>query len=157
MKILIALFTLFISTSIFAADRNAAYNLICKPLPFESERNQCINIIKPFSYFDAGALKMCAQFPFTNTKFECLGYIGNKEYMAYEIEACQATVFDTKKLECLRDNGTVTGGGGSGCLPNQDVLLQLRAAQQDLNNGQLGSVDKRLTFLIAKFSNPNCR
>ncbi|MBY0413224.1 MAG: hypothetical protein K2Q18_03620, partial [Bdellovibrionales bacterium] len=81
MKFLIS-FLILASTAAFSGDRDTAYNLICKPLPFESERTKCIEIIKPSSYFNDEVLAMCAEFPFTQTKMTCLGFIGNKNYAA---------------------------------------------------------------------------
>lgn len=157
MKTLIVLLTMTSSLA-FAGDRNTAYNLICRDLTFESERNNCIEIIRPHSYFDDQALAICADFTFDSDKTKCLGLIGGKQYDAYEIEACKNTTYDPDKLTCLRVNGRPANGGGNRpCIPRQQVLGQLQSGLYDLRAGNLGTVDKRLQYLIANFSNPSCQ
>lgn len=155
MKILLAFTFALASMASFAGDRNTAYNVICKPMAFESDRSRCVAQIRNYNYFDDNALAICASFPFNNTKMECLSYIADKRYEAYEIDTCRNATFESEKLACLRDNGS--NGGGAGCLPTYEVLNQLRSAQYELRNGNPGTVDKRLTYLISRFSNPNCQ
>lgn len=150
----IALFLLLLSSLAFAGDRNTAYNMICKPMSFESERTKCLNVIKPFNYFNDDALQMCANFNFDSKKLECLGYIGDKSYEFYEIDTCRNTTFDSERLNCLRNNGTPATAT---CLPKTEVINQLRAAQYEIRSGQMGTADKRLEYVIARFSNPNCQ
>lgn len=157
MKILIVLLTMASSLA-FAGDRNTAYNMICKDLSFESDRNKCINIIRPHSYFDDQALAICADFSFDSTKTQCLGYVAGKQYDRYEIDTCKNATFDSEKLTCLRVNGRPANGGGNyPCLPRQEVVSQLQASLTDLRTGNLGTVDKRLQYLLSNFSNPSCQ
>lgn len=157
MKMLIVLLTMTSSLA-FAGDRNTAYNMVCKDLSFESDRNKCVETIRPYGYFDDQALAMCANFTFDSNKIQCLGFIGGKQYEAYEIDTCRNTTFDSDKLACLRTNGRPTNGNGNRpCLPRQEVLGQLQSGLTDLRVGNLGTVDKRLQYLIANFSNPNCQ
>lgn len=155
MKKFILLTLALLSFNAFSGDRNTAYNVICKPMAFESDRNQCVAQIRPYNYFDDRALSICAGFAFNNVKMECLSYIADKYYAAYEIDTCRNTTFDSEKLACLRNNGN--HGGNQGCIPRREVLDQLRSAQYDLRNGNYGTVDKRLTYLIGQFSNVNCQ
>ena len=154
MKMLIVLLTMTSSLA-FAGDRNTAYNMVCRDLTFESDRNRCVEIIRPHSYFDDQALAMCAAFTFDSNKTQCLGFIGGKQYDGYEIDACKNTTFDSDKLTCLRVNGRPANNRP--CLPRQEVLGQLQAGLTDLRVGNLGTVDKRLQYLIANFSNPSCQ
>lgn len=157
MKMLIVFLTL-ISSVTFAADRNTAYGMICKDLTYESDRTRCVEAIRPHAYFDDQALGICANFTFDSNKVQCLGYIGGKQYDAYEIDACKNATFDSDKLACLRKNGRPANGGGNyPCLPRQEVLGQLQAGLSDLRVGNLGTVDKRLQYLISNFSNPSCQ
>lgn len=141
----------------FAGDRNTAYNLVCKPMAFESDRTKCTNTIKNFNYFDDQALQMCNNFSFNSTKTECLSYIGNKSYEFYEIDTCKNTTFDSERMNCLRNSGSPMNPGTPTCLPKTEVINQLRAAQYELRSGQIGTADKRLEFVIGRFSNPNCQ
>ena len=154
MKLLILILTLLFACASFAGDRNTAYEAVCKNMPFSPDRAQCVQTIKPFNYFDNSALSICQRLPFASTQMECLGIIGDKRYEAYEINACIETVFESERLKCLRDNGQ--NNGGQNCLPNRDVFNQLRAAQNELRQGQYGTVDKRLTYLMGQFSG-NCQ
>lgn len=159
MKMLIVLLTMTSSLA-FAGDRNTAYGMVCKDLSFESDRNRCVETIRPYSYFNDQALGICANFTFDSNKIQCLGYIGGKQYDAYEIDLCKNATFDSDKLACLRTNGRpVNPGypGGNGCLPRQELLGQLQASLNDLRIGNLGTVDKRLQYLIANVSSPNCQ
>lgn len=157
MKMLIVLLTMTSSLA-FAGDRNTAYNMVCRDLTFESDRNRCVEIIRPYSYFNDEALAICAGFTFDSNKTQCLGFIGGKQYDGYEIDTCKNATFDSDKLACLKANGRPTNGGGNRpCLPRQEVLNQLQAGLSDLRVGNLGTVDKRLQYLIANFSNYNCQ
>jgi hypothetical protein len=150
MKLLLILLTLSLSAFAFAGDRNTAYEVVCKNMTFETDRNECIRIIRPFNYFDDRALQLCEYFNFDSVKRECLGYIGDKNYASYEMTTCENATFDSEKLRCLRDNGQ---SNGQTCLPRSETLNQLRQAQFELRQGNTGTVDKRLTYLIGKFSN----
>jgi hypothetical protein len=150
MKLLIITLALISSTTVFAGDRNSAYNMICKPMTFESDRDECLAAIQPHHYFDDTALRICNSFTFSSTKIECLGYIADKTYEAYEVNACRDAAFDSDKLQCLRASGQNTGE--QPCLPKQELINQLRQAQYELHLGQTGTVDKRLTYLISSIS-----
>jgi len=157
MKMLIVLLTMTSSLA-FAGDRNTAYNMVCRDLTFESDRNRCVEIIRPHSYFDDQALAICADFTFDSNKTQCLGFIAGKQYDGYEIDTCKNATFDSDKLTCLRVNGRPANGGGNRpCLPRLEVLGQLQAGLSDLRVGNLGTVDKRLQYLINNFSNPSCQ
>lgn len=160
MKILIAILTM-VSSLAFAADRNAAYNMVCKNMTYESDRNRCVEAIRPHAYFDDQALAICANFTFDSNKTQCIGYIGGKKYEVYEIDLCKNATFDSEKLSCLRTNGRPINpgypGGNTGCIPRQELLGQLQASLNDLRIGNLGTVDKRLQYLIANVSSPNCQ
>ena len=151
MKTLIVAISLFFGLA-HAGDRSAAYNLICKPLPFDSDRTNCMNRIKNYSYFDDRALSICASFNFDSDKISCLDLIADKTYEAYEMDACASKTFESEKRQCLQDNGTRTGGPG-GCLVGRDSLSQMRTALIDLRNGNAQSTDQRLSYLIQKYSN----
>ena len=148
MKFLLPLIFLF-SFSLFAGDRSSAYNIICKPLAFESDRNKCISQIKPFNYFDDQGLRLCASFSFISTKLDCLNLIADKVYDSYEMDSCVNATFDSEKLKCLKDNGTAYR---KTCLPRIEVESQLSAALNDLRAKNYGTVEKRLIYLHAKFS-----
>jgi len=75
MKYLILLTFLMASlltTSLYAGDRNSAYNAICKNLAFESERTKCMAKIRPFNYFSDPALAICVSLSFDSKRVECL-------------------------------------------------------------------------------------
>jgi hypothetical protein len=154
MKILITILTLT-SGLAFGGTRDTAYNIICKNMTYDSDRSKCIEIIRPHNYFDDQALNICANFTFDSTKNQCLGYMAGKQYDAYEIDTCKNATFDSEKLRCLQKNGRPSNDRP--CLPHQVVLGQLHASLNDLRIGNLGTVDKRLQYLIASFSNPSCQ
>lgn len=145
---------LLLSSLAFAGDRNTAYNQICKPMTFEPDRTKCTNVIRPFSYFNDDALEMCGNFNFDSKKMECLGYIGDKMYEFFEIDTCRNLTFDSEKMNCLKNSGQPNRGT---CLPKTEVINQLRAAQYEMRSGQIGTADKRLEYVIGRFSNVNCQ
>ena len=77
----------------------------------------------------------------------------DKNYEVYEIETCKNSTFDSDKMKCLSENGAPFK---KVCLPRQDVLFQLNASMSDLQSKNFGSLEKRLIFLTAKFSE-NCQ
>jgi hypothetical protein len=156
MKILITILTLT-SALAFGATRDTAYNIVCKNMTYDSDRSRCIETIRPHNYFDDQALNICANFTFDSTKNQCIGYMAGKQYEAYEIDACKNATFDSEKLNCLKKNGRPVNDGSRPCLPRQEVLGQLQAGLSDLRVGNLGTVDRRLQYLIANFSNPSCQ
>nr|BDT29134.1 hypothetical protein BHI3_26000 [Bacteriovorax sp. HI3] len=145
---------LLLSSLAFAGDRNTAYNQVCKPMSFDSDRTKCTNTIRPFSYFNDDALQMCSGFNFDSKKIECLGYIGDKMYEFFEIDTCRNMVFDSERMNCLKNSGSPNR---QTCLPKTEVINQLRAAQYEIRSGQIGTADKRLEYVIGRFSNPNCQ
>ncbi len=151
MKMLIVFMTLIASTLAFAGDRNTAYEVVCKNMSFESDRNRCIQVIRPFNYFDDGALQICPLMAFDSKKNECLGYIGDKIYAAYEVETCRNATFESEKLKCLRENGSPSTGGP--CVPTREIVAELRQAQNEIRQGYPGTADKRLTYVINKIMN----
>ena len=146
------LFILLLSTStmLFAGDRNTAYNLFCKNLTFESERNKCLNVINPFQYFDDRGLKMCTAFSFESEKYQCLNLIGDKIYMDFEMDICTKMIFMSDKFKCLAEKGQPYK---KTCLPREEVLSQVQASLMDMRSKNYGSAEKRLMYLEAKFSN----
>ena len=157
MKMIIVLLMMASNLAI-AGDGNTAYNMICRNLTYELDRNKCVETIRPHSYFDDQALGICSGFKFDSYKIQCLGNIAGKQYNGYEINACINTTFDFDKLTCLRVNGTVIDSGGNRpCIPRRLVLEQLQTGLNNLRNGELGTLDKRLQYLISNFSNPNCQ
>jgi len=74
-------------------------------------------------------------------------------YEIYEIEACKNSTFDSDKMKCLGENGSLVK---KTCLPRLDVLNQLNASMNDLKSQNYGSLEKRLIYLTAKFSD-NCQ
>lgn len=153
MKTFLMMTALLFSSVSFAGDRTTAYNVICKNLSFESERNKCVAQIRPFNFFNDQALALCATFAFDSKRLECLGYIADKDYEAYEMDTCINATFDSEKLECLKINGAPLK---KSCLPRMDVLNQVNSALNELRARNYGTVEKRLMFLSAKFSE-NCQ
>jgi hypothetical protein len=149
LRFVFLLFILTSSATLFAGDRNTAYNLFCKNLSFESERQKCVAVITPFQYFDDRGLKMCAAFTFESEKYKCLSLIGNKFYMDYEMDMCVGMIFMSDKFKCLAEKGQPYK---TSCLPREEVYSQIQASLNELRARNYGSVEKRLMYLEAKFS-----
>lgn len=96
---------LFIA-SVHAADKNGAYNLICKTLTFEDDKINCMEKIRNYKYFDDGALAFCKGLAFSDEKISCLDLIGDKKYESYEMDFCLKLNFESEKRECLKNYGT---------------------------------------------------
>lgn len=137
------------STIAFAGDRNTAYNLFCKNLSFESDRQRCLAVINPFQYFDDRGLKMCFAFSFESEKYKCLSLIGDKFYMDFEMDMCTSLIFMSDKFKCLAEKGQPYK---TTCLPREEVFSQVQASLNELRARNYGSVEKRLMYLEAKFS-----
>ncbi|MFA6236908.1 MAG: hypothetical protein WC635_06230 [Bacteriovorax sp.] len=150
MKAFIITLSLFISIA-HAGDRNTAYNAICKPLDFESERAACMAKIKNYSYFDDRGINICKSLAFDSSKVSCLDLIGDKTYEDYEMDHCINQTFETKMLECLKDSGTPYQQGRI-CVPREEAVSQLDAGIREMRAGSLKAADKRLSLLLNRFA-----
>jgi hypothetical protein len=152
----ITLMTLLMATTCFAADPNEAYNLVCKPISFDSDRTACAKIIKNFDYFDSGALNICAPISFANDKLNCLKAIGNKSYMEFEITECSREVFDSGKIRCLTTSGKSASHQNPYCQFNSQTEQLFKSMLFDLRNTNYRAVDTQLQQLIDQSKNcPN--
>ncbi len=138
-----------------AGDRNSAYNAICKPMPFDTDRANCMNVVKHFSYFDDRGLAFCANLSFDSDKLSCMQVIGDKMYEAYEMDNCLNLTFDTQKIQCLKDNGTRYNPGQGTCVPREEVIKQLNNSLYDLRNGNVSNADQRISNLLGRFTRCN--
>lgn len=139
----------------FAADQNQAYDLICKPMSFSSERASCTNIIRKYSFFQSEALQMCAEVNFNSDKMRCLDGIGNKSYMNFEISECKNETFESQKINCLLNNGTQSSGNMD-CKLNGATEQKFKSMLFDLRAGNYRAVDNNLQQLIEQSKNcPN--
>lgn len=155
MKSLI-LFSVLFASSLFAADRNQAYDLVCRPMTFQPDRAQCLQAIENARYFNDRALKTCANVDFDSEKISCLRAIADKNYQSYEIDTCANQTFDSEKISCFQQRGTSINGP-VGCISKGETLAQLQNAKLDLSYGNAGSTMARIDYLINRYSNPNCR
>lgn len=154
MKITLSLFLIFCLSTAFGGDRNTAYNLICKPMTFESERRDCIEKIKNFRYFDDRALNICKGQIFDSNKLDCLEIIGDKYYEDYEMDYCINQTFESKKVECLKESGTINFPEKI-CVPREETIKQLNNSIYEMRSGNLAAADQRLNRLLNRFV--NCR
>ncbi|MDO9182985.1 MAG: hypothetical protein Q7U04_11285 [Bacteriovorax sp.] len=154
MKIALFLALLFLDLA-YAGDKTTAYNLVCKPMSFETDRNNCIFKISKYLYFDNKALGICADINFDSNKISCLEVIGNKVYEGYEMNMCLNETFESKKLECLNRLGSIYSPNRSACVPRDEVIGQLTISLNDLRSGRLQAVGMRLSDLLAIFANCN--
>lgn len=139
----------------FAADQNQAYDLICKPMNFSSERASCTNIIRKYSFFQSEALQMCAAVNFNSDKMRCLDGIGNKSYMNFEISECKNENFESQKINCLLNSGTQVSGNID-CKLNSATEQKFKSMLFDLRSGNYRAVDNNLLLLIEQSKNcPN--
>jgi hypothetical protein len=135
-----------------AGDRTTAYNIICKPMTFESDRNNCLAKIRNYSYFDNRALGICAAITFDSNKVSCLDVIGDKAYEGYEMDKCVNETFESRKLDRLHELGTIYNPNKPACVSREETITQLSYSLKDLRSGNLGSTDQRLSNLLARFT-----
>lgn len=151
----ILLSVLLLAQLSFATDQNQAYDLICKPMSFSSERTSCANIIRKYSFFQPEALQMCAEVNFNSDKMRCLDGIGNKSYMNFEISECKNETFESQKINCLMNSGT-QGSGSVDCKINGITQQKFKSMLFDLRSGNYRAVDNNLQQLIEQSKNcPN--
>lgn len=149
MKTLIITLSLFISVA-HAGDRNTAYNAICKPLNFETERAACMAKVKSYSYFDDRGINICKSLTFDSSKVSCLDLIGDKTYEDFEMDNCINQTFESKMLECLRVSGTPYEQDRI-CVQRQEAISQLDAGIREMRAGSLKAADRRLSLLLNRF------
>lgn len=149
MKALLITVSLFLGVA-NAGDRNTAYNAICKPMTFESERANCMEKVKGYTYFDDRGLAVCKNQTFDSNKVSCLDFIGDKTYEDYEMDNCINQTFESKKLQCLQESGTPYNQG-SQCVPRDETIKQLNSGIRDMRAGNLKAADQRLTQLLNRY------
>lgn len=154
MKALLVTVSLFLSVA-HAGDRTTAYNAICKPMTFESDRANCLAIVKHYSYFDNRGLGICTALSFDSSKITCMQTIGDKTYEGFEMDSCINETFESKKLECLQTNGSPYNPNKPSCVPREEVIGQLTTSLQELRNGNLRNVDQRISSLLGRFTDCN--
>lgn len=150
MKAMVLALTFLVSAS-YASDRTAAYNLICKPMTFESDRANCLNKVKQYTYFDKRALTYCSTLNFDTNKLECLETIGNRVYEGYEMDHCLDLTFDSQKLECLSTSGTRYNPSRN-CVPREETISQLSSSLSELRSGNIRGADMRISNLLERFN-----
>lgn len=153
MKALLMTVSLFLSVA-HAGDRNSAYNAICKPLTFESERASCMAKVKNYSYFDDRGLGICKSLAFDSNKVSCLDLIGDKTYEDFEMDSCINQTFESRKLDCLQENGAPYEPNKV-CVLREEAISHLQTGIKDMRAGNLKAADQRLSFLLNKFT--DCR
>lgn len=151
---LLALFFILITASsvsrTMAEDANAAYEQVCKHLVYDSEKMKCADMIRQFSYFDAGALNLCTKFVYDSEKVDCLSYIGGKTYLAFEITTCKDLVYDSEKLTCLKKFGKPVGAA-TNCVSKDEAIARLSLIYNDLKTAQYYMAEARVRDLLNKF------
>jgi hypothetical protein len=139
----------------FAADQNQAYELVCKPLPFASDRAACTTMIRKYNFFQDEALNMCVSLSFSSDIVKCTESIGNKTYLAFEITECSNENFESGKMKCLATSGTVSNGA-SPCKLGRETETLFKSMLYDLRSANYRNVDARLQQLITQSQNcPN--
>ncbi len=146
------LLTVLFAQQSSAADQNQAYDLICKPMSFSSERASCVNIIRKYSFFQSEALQMCSEVNFNSDKMRCLDAIGNKSYMNFEISECQNENFESQKINCLINSGS-RSTGTINCQLNSATEQKFKSMLFDLRSGNYRAVDNNLLQLIEQSKN----
>lgn len=153
MKAFLITVSLFLSVA-YAGDRTSAYNAICKPMVFETERAKCLAKVKNYHYFDDRGLGFCKSLTFDNDRVSCMEIIGDKVYEGYEMDHCLNKTFESERIECLNENGTHHTPDRQ-CVQNQEAIIQLDAGIKEMRSGNLKSADQRLSYLLDRFM--NCR
>jgi hypothetical protein len=128
--------------------REDAYK-ICQQLPFQSDRNECIQKLRRYRYFDDRALEICSSLTFAREKVDCIWVIGDKEYENYEINNCIGQTFPSDRVKCLRESGGPLHSGA--CTDKRLALAYLQGARTDLGQGNLNEVGAKLDYLINVF------
>ena len=153
MKMILTLILAFISTFAFAADRNDAYNTICKPLNFETDRQNCLNKIRNFQYFDDRALKYCSERTFDSNKLECTVKIAQRMYEDFEFNHCMSLTFESQQMECLKTSGTVLRQNPNpNCIDKFTTMNSIQMAINMLRMGNPQGADITLNNLLARLS-----
>ncbi len=153
MKLILTLLLAFISTFALAADRNTAYELICKPLNFESERQNCLSKIRSFQYFDDRALKFCSERTFDSNKLDCTLKIAQRMYEDFEYNHCMSLTFESQQIECLKTSGTVLRPNPNpSCIDKYTTMNSIQAAISLLRMGNPQGADATLNNLLARLS-----
>lgn len=151
MKAIIAICSLFLSVS-HAGTRADAYNIICKPMTYDQDRENCLSKIRQYSYFEVGGLNICSTIVFDDGKIGCMDLIGNKVYEGYEIENCQNKTFESERLECLRASGTTYNPNRPSCVSREETIDNLSKSLKNLRAGNLKRADQQISSLLDRYT-----
>ncbi len=145
---------LLLGSNALAADQNYVYQKFCQPLTFTTDRQNCVNIIRKYTYFKESALDICQPMTFTSEQFKCLDTVGNKNFMDFEITECENESFESQKITCLAKSGTpISSGGSLDCKLNSTTEQLFKSMLYDLRSGNYRPVDSQLQQLIEKSKN----
>jgi len=147
-KIILFVVLTLVSTLSMAADRNEAFNTICKNLYNQSSQLTCMKTIKLFNFFHDDALKVCSQLYNETSKIACLSNIGDKDFEVYEIQQCGSLYNDAGKLTCLQENGTIRSKLPA-CVKKEELINLLKMSIDNLRAGNFSAVDSTLSNLVS--------
>lgn len=87
---------------------------LCGRLPFDSDKNSCIQQVSRARYIERAAADVCAKMSFNDSIPNCLSAIADKAYLRAETDVCSKESFDDDKVSCLRGSGRFAWGPAPG-------------------------------------------
>ncbi|MBI3566205.1 MAG: hypothetical protein HY079_13500 [Elusimicrobia bacterium] len=78
---------------------------LCGRLPFDSDKNSCLQQVSRARYIEREAAAVCAKLSFNDSIPNCLTAISDKAYLRAETDVCAKESFDDDKVNCLRGSG----------------------------------------------------
>lgn len=97
---------------------------LCGRLPFDSDKNSCLQQVSRARYIERGAAEVCAKLSFNDSIPDCLSAIADKAYLRAETDVCGRESFDDDKVQCLRNGGRPEWGN----YPSDDHREEAAAA-----------------------------
>ena len=69
------------------------------------------------------------------------------------MDKCVNETVESKRFECLHDEGTIYNPNKPICVPREEVLSQLNDSLKDFPTGSISATEQRLTSFLSKITN----
>ena len=86
--------------------KGAAIEFCRNEFPSSRSKDDCLNIVAPSRFIDAGAFNLCVDQSTDLRRIECLSVIVNKVYHPFLIEECKEQSTALRQKECLSKYGS---------------------------------------------------
>lgn len=149
MKKVLFLSLFLLSFGAFA--QNEVAQQVCLGLTFDSDKMECMEVIRSGYIADNAAL-VCKDMSFDSNKADCLKVTVGKAYLDGETSICKSLTFDSRIIECMKDSGVPYESRVPRTVDAEIKLSRIerlaRAAKRDLLSGRVAEALAKVVKII---------